>query len=61
METNMKYEKELARLKAESNSQDWFKPLKHFYPTETPRGEKIERRTLKSLNSKVKPTYRDEL
>jgi hypothetical protein len=57
----MKYEQALKRLQKESAEQGWFKPLKVTYSTESPRGQPIERRTLKTLYSKVKPNYRDEL
>lgn len=57
----MKYEKELKRLQQESEKESWFKPYEPVVRKETPRGQPIERRTLKTLSSKVKPTYRDEL
>lgn len=48
----MKYEKKLKELQSKEPS----KELKLKYPTESPRGQKIERKSFITLTSKVRPT-----
>lgn len=55
----MKYEKKLKELQEQPKEQ--FKPLKLQYPTESPRGQKIERKSFITLTSKVKSTGRFDL
>jgi hypothetical protein len=55
----MKYEKKLKELQ-QNESKDWFKPLQRTLPTTTPRGQKIERRSIKTLTSNVKRQFWNE-
>jgi hypothetical protein len=61
METLMKYEETLKRLQKETQEQDWFKPLKLTYPTESPRGQPIEKKHFKVLASNVPIVWSDQL
>lgn len=54
----MKYKKKLKELREQE--QDWFKPLTLKYPTVSPRGQKIERKSFITLTSKVKPTGKSD-
>jgi ribosomal protein S21 len=57
----MKYEETLKRLQKESEEQGIFKPLKLTYPTESPRGQPIERKHFKILASNVPIVWNNQL
>jgi len=54
----MKYEKKLKEL--QKQQQERFKPLKLQYPTVSPRGQKIERKSFITLTSNVRNTNRND-